>query len=123
MELPSSTPKTEAKPEAKAEAKPGGGSDAKADGKADGKSDGKSDAKSDGKGPPTVDEARAFLAQVDKDVRALWVARDTAGWVNQNFITDDTEKLAANAEEATAEYFTRTIKAATRFDGLACGST
>src|SRR5688572_16585454 len=30
-------------------------------------------------GPATVDEARAFLARVDKDAKALWVARDTAG--------------------------------------------
>jgi peptidyl-dipeptidase A len=72
--------------------------------------------------PPTIDEARAFLANVDKDVRVLWSARDSAGWVNQNFITDDTERLAASAEEATAEYFTRTIKLATRFDGLALPS-
>jgi peptidyl-dipeptidase A len=67
---------------------------------------------------PTADEAKVFLEQVDKDLRRLWVARDRAGWVNENFITDDTKALAAAGEEATAEYMTRTIKAAARFDGL-----
>lgn len=67
---------------------------------------------------PSVDEARAFFAQVDKDVRRLWIARDRAGWVSQNFITDDTEALSAAGEEATAEYFTQAIKASTRFDGV-----
>lgn len=67
---------------------------------------------------PTVDEARAFYAQVDKDLRRLWVASARASWINQNFITDDTEALSAAAEEASMEYLTRTIKAATRFDGL-----
>ena len=69
--------------------------------------------------PPTVEEARAFLEQVDKDVRRLWVARDQAGWVSMNFITGDTEALAANGEAATAAYMTKTIQAARRFDGLA----
>ncbi|HEY3592965.1 MAG TPA: M2 family metallopeptidase, partial [Polyangiaceae bacterium] len=36
----------------------------------------------------------------------------------QNFITDDTEALAAAGEEATAAYVSRAIKEATRFDGL-----
>ena len=47
------------------------------------------------KGPPTVEEARAFYTQVDADLRRLWIARDKAGWVSENFITDDTEALAA----------------------------
>src|SRR5438552_16480 len=67
---------------------------------------------------PTADDARAFVDRVDQDVRRLWIARDEAGWVNQNFITDDTEAMAAAAEAATAEYFTRTIKEAAKFDGL-----
>jgi len=73
----------------------------------------------DGKLPvPTVDDARAFLDGVDKDLRVLWVARDRASWVNQNFITDDTEAMAAAGEEATAEYITRKIQESRRFEGL-----
>jgi peptidyl-dipeptidase A len=67
---------------------------------------------------PSVDEARAFVAGVDADLRKLWVASSRASWVAQNFITDDTEALSASAEEASMEYLSRTIKASTRFDGL-----
>jgi peptidyl-dipeptidase A len=69
-------------------------------------------------GAPTVDEAKSFLAGVDKELRRLWTARDRGAWVNQNFITDDTDALSANGEDATAEYVSRAIKQATRFDGL-----
>jgi peptidyl-dipeptidase A len=68
---------------------------------------------------PTVDEARAFLKTVDEDLRRLWVASSRAAWVAQNFITEDTEALSTTAEEASMEYLSRTIKAATRFDGVA----
>ena len=68
---------------------------------------------------PTVEEARAFFLGVDKELRRLWVARDRASWVNQNFITDDTEALSASGEEATAEYVGRVLKDAARFEGLA----
>ena len=66
----------------------------------------------------TPEEAKKFIEQVDKDLRKLWVARDRAGWVNQNFITDDTEALAASGEEATAAYVTAAIQSARRFDGV-----
>jgi peptidyl-dipeptidase A len=67
---------------------------------------------------PTVEDARAFLSGVERDLRKLWVARDRAAWVNQNFITDDTEALSAAGEEATAEYVTKAIHEARRFAGL-----
>lgn len=66
----------------------------------------------------TPEDARRFLAEVDHDLRRLWIARDRAGWVNQNFLTDDTEALGAAGEEATAEYVTRKILESRRFDGL-----
>ena len=67
---------------------------------------------------PNAEEAKRFMEQVDKDLRSLWVARDRAGWVNQNFITDDTEALSASGEEATAAYVTAAIGKARRFDGV-----
>ena len=69
-------------------------------------------------GAGTVAEAQTFLKRVDADLRRLWTARDRAAWVSANFITDDTEALAASGEEATAEYITRTIAESRRFDGL-----
>ena len=67
---------------------------------------------------PNAEEAKRFMEQVDKDLRRLWVARDRAGWTNQNFITDDTEALSASGEEATAAYVTEVIGKARRFDGV-----
>jgi peptidyl-dipeptidase A len=67
---------------------------------------------------PTAEEAKRFVEQVDKDLRRLWVARDRAGWVNQNYITDDTEALSAAGEEATAAYVTEAISKAHKFDGV-----
>jgi peptidyl-dipeptidase A len=69
-------------------------------------------------GAATAEEAKAFIDQVDKDLRRLWVARDRAGWTNQNFITDDTEAISASGEEATAAYVTEAIAKAKRFDGV-----
>jgi peptidyl-dipeptidase A len=74
---------------------------------------------SEGRGlAPTADEASAFLADVDRHLRQLWVARDRANWVNENFITDDTEILAASGEEATAAYVGDAIKRSRRFDSI-----
>ncbi len=65
-----------------------------------------------------MQEAQAFVAGVEADLRRLWVARDRAGWVNQNFITDDTEALSAAGEEATAAYVAEAVKRARRFDPI-----
>ncbi|MBX3187675.1 MAG: M2 family metallopeptidase [Labilithrix sp.] len=68
--------------------------------------------------PATPEGAKRYAERVDRDLRRLWVARDRAGWVNQNFITDDTEALAASGEEATAAYVTEAVQGARRFDGV-----
>jgi peptidyl-dipeptidase A len=48
----------------------------------------------------------------------LWTLRDEANWVNTNFITDDTEALAAAGEESTAAYAGEQIKRSRRYAGL-----
>ena len=63
-------------------------------------------------------DAAAWMDGVEAELRRLWVARDRAGWVNQNFITDDTEALSADGELATASYVTKVLAEAKRFDGL-----
>jgi peptidyl-dipeptidase A len=68
--------------------------------------------------PPTVAEAIAFVADVEQHLRTLWVARDRANWVNENFITDDTEALAAAAEQATATYVREAIVRSRRYGDL-----
>jgi peptidyl-dipeptidase A len=68
--------------------------------------------------PPTVAEATAFVAEVEERLRHLWVARDKASWVNENFITDDTEELSAAGEEATAAFMGEAIQRSRRFDSI-----
>jgi peptidyl-dipeptidase A len=70
-------------------------------------------------GAPTPAEAKAFLEDVEEHLRRLWIARDEASWVNENFITDDTEALAAAAEEATADYVAGAIKRSKRYAAIA----
>ncbi len=69
-------------------------------------------------GPVTAAGAAAFMKQVDEDLRRLYVKRERAAWIQANFITDDTSANAADADQETMEYLAKTIKAATRFDGL-----
>ena len=68
--------------------------------------------------PPTVAEATAFIDEVEQRLRSLWVSRDQASWVNENFITDDTEALAAAGEEATAAYVGDAIKRSRRYEAI-----
>jgi peptidyl-dipeptidase A len=70
-------------------------------------------------GPATVEEAIAFTKEVDARLREVWIQQSRADWINMNFITDDTDQLAADAQKATMEIVGKSIKAATRFDGLA----
>jgi peptidyl-dipeptidase A len=72
----------------------------------------------DGGCAPDPESARAFIGDVEDHLRALWVARDRANWVNENFITDDTEALAAAGEEATAAYVGDAIVRSKRFDSI-----
>ena len=64
---------------------------------------------------PSADDAQAFIDRVERDLKRLWVARDQAGWVSENFITDDTEEMAARTEAATSEYVARASKDALAF--------
>jgi peptidyl-dipeptidase A len=66
--------------------------------------------------PAASSEAGAFIEDVEKSLRSLWVSRDEANWVNENFITDDTEALAAAGEEATAAYVGEAIKRSRRYE-------
>jgi len=67
---------------------------------------------------PTVEEARQFLAEAEARLLDLWVQRDRAQWVQSTYITDDTELLAARANEAVIAAAVELANAATRFDGL-----
>ena len=68
--------------------------------------------------PPTQDDARRFLAQVDKDLRKYTVAQSRAEWVYENFVMDDAEAVASSAAEQLGAYATRVTLEARKFDGI-----
>ena len=67
---------------------------------------------------PTPEEAKKFIDDVEQKLLVLGVESARADWVKDNFITDDTEAIAAKLDEraiaATVDY----AKKSTRFDGL-----
>jgi peptidyl-dipeptidase A len=67
---------------------------------------------------PTVDEARGFIADANKRLLDLANRLQRAQWTQENFITDDTEKMAAEYNEAAIAETTRLAMAARRFDGM-----
>ena len=68
---------------------------------------------------PTAAEAKLFVEGAEARLLALTVESERAAWVAANFITDDTEALAAAAGERRAVTVALLAKEATRFDGLA----
>jgi peptidyl-dipeptidase A len=67
---------------------------------------------------PTAAEARAFLGQVEVDLKRLLVRQQTAAWIQATYITDDTERNAAAMDEDLLAYLATATKAAARFDGV-----
>ena len=68
--------------------------------------------------PPTVAEAEQFIHDAEIRLNDLTVKDARAGWVQANFITDDTEQIAADADEALIGATTDLAKKATRYDNL-----
>jgi peptidyl-dipeptidase A len=76
-------------------------------------------ARRDAAGTSTVAEAGAFLADAEARLFALGVKAGRATWVQQNFITDDTEQIAANANQEVTALSVELAKKAQQFDGVA----
>jgi peptidyl-dipeptidase A len=68
--------------------------------------------------PPTVADAKAFLESAESKLLTLGVDSGRADWVKDNFITDDTEILAAQADEKAINATVELVKQSKRFDGL-----
>ncbi len=71
-----------------------------------------------GKGPATVAEAQAFMKKAEDQLEGLTVRSNRAQWVQENFITDDTETMYAQANEKLIAATTQLALEARRFDGL-----
>src|SRR5450756_2100539 len=67
---------------------------------------------------PSVAEAQSFLDQAEKQLLALLVESGRADWVKSTYITDDTETLAAAANQRLIDLNVKFAKQATRFDGV-----
>jgi peptidyl-dipeptidase A len=67
---------------------------------------------------PTVQEAKKFLDDAEKKLFALGYEAGQASWIQSTYITDDTEAVAARANERAIAESVRLAKAATRFDHL-----
>jgi peptidyl-dipeptidase A len=65
---------------------------------------------------PTPAEAKSFLDTVNATMLKLGVAQGQAGWVQQTYITDDTEAISARVKQEYADAVAKFAKEATRFD-------
>lgn len=66
---------------------------------------------------PTAEEASRFVREAEQELLDRWIRHERAAWVQSNFITHDTEILAAQALERLLEATARLAGESTRFDG------
>jgi len=67
---------------------------------------------------PTVADAQEFMKQTEARLKELSIRSSRADWVNQTFITDDTEKISADAQEQLTAVTTELVEQAKQFEGL-----
>jgi peptidyl-dipeptidase A len=72
---------------------------------------------SPGAGDPQAQpaDARRFVASVNEQLRKLQVRSDTAEWIKNTYITDDTERQAAAAREELLGFTSQAVKQAASF--------
>jgi len=67
---------------------------------------------------PLADQARSFVEQAEARLLQLNTEAQRAQWVQENFITEDTETIAAQANERLIAAGVEYAKQAARFDGV-----
>src|ERR1700676_1309080 len=67
----------------------------------------------------TVADAQEFMNKAEAQLSDLSVKVQRASWVQENFITDDTQAIAADAIDEVTAVTTQLVEQAKRFDGLA----
>ena len=65
-----------------------------------------------------VAEADTFVAQAEKELGDYSVLNARANWINANFITDDTDAIAAEFGARGTELGVKYAKGAAKFDGV-----
>jgi len=71
-----------------------------------------------GGGAPTAADADSFMEAAEAELLESWIKAERAAWVQSNFITDDTEAIAADALAELVAATGRLAKESTRYDGL-----
>jgi peptidyl-dipeptidase A len=71
-----------------------------------------------GAAPPTVADARAFLEAAEKDLTALLEDASRHAWIQATYITEDTQRLSAQATERLINAGVRYAKKAATFESL-----
>jgi peptidyl-dipeptidase A len=69
-----------------------------------------------GNNSPTAADAKKFIDEVNETLLKLNVEGSEAGWVSENFITDDTSSLNARANQRLIDKTAQYAKDAVRFD-------
>jgi len=67
---------------------------------------------------PTVAEAEEFMNKAEARLAELSVKGNQANWIHENFITDDSEAIAAAVNDEQTAVTTELVEGAKRFDGL-----
>ncbi len=69
--------------------------------------------------PPTVEEAKKFVADAEERVRLLSIDAQRASWVQETYITHDTEIMTAEANGKAIAVGVELAKEASRWNGVA----
>src|ERR1700691_5195640 len=67
---------------------------------------------------PSAEDAKKFLDEAETKSLALGNESQQAAWVQENFITDDTESLSALASQRAIDYGVALAKGAKSFDNV-----
>src|SRR5258708_5915888 len=67
---------------------------------------------------PTVAEAEAFMNKAEAQLAEVGTRVNQAGWVHENFITDDTEALSAHANDELTAITAELVEQAKQFDAV-----
>jgi len=68
--------------------------------------------------PPTVADAQHFIEQAETRLLDLWIKAGRASWVAENFITEDTEAISADADQVVKAETAKLANQAKKFDKL-----
>src|SRR5437868_218719 len=69
-------------------------------------------------GPADADSARAFVRKTNDDLKRLGTDDNLAQWIKATYITDDTERMAAEHDEALLGYTAQAVKDAAHWNGV-----